>query len=120
MAKFTRAMYGLLGTLAIAAGIVALVVPSLAVDDAASSPLVAHLVREQAAGFVFIGLMFFWCLRHFEHRGVVHAGLLLFTVLFAGIHWAGYLGSNGYIRAALVNTLPVVVLAVTSPFFSRR
>jgi hypothetical protein len=119
MTFFTRGMYVVFGTLAVAAGAIALFVPSLAIPEARSG-LTAHLVREQAAGFVFIGLMFFWCLRHFEQRRPVHLALLLFTSLFAAIHWADYVRSGHYLVGPLVNTLPVIALAATAPFVERR
>lgn len=116
MRTLTVTVYALFGTLALVAGLVALVAPGVIIPDAVSSPLTAHLVREQAAGFVFIGLMFFWCLTHFEQRRVVHWALLVFTVLFAGIHWRDYLSAQREIISPLINSIPVLLLAVTAPF----
>ena len=110
----TRAIYLIFGALAVLAGVAALAMPSLILAEN-TTPLTSHLVREEAAAFVFIGLMFFWCLRHFAARGPVHFALLLFTVLFAGIHWFDYLGSRRSLVSPLVNTLPALLLAVTAP-----
>lgn len=119
MRAFTVTVYVVLGTLALAAGIVALVAPGVIIPNAASSPLTAHLVREQAAGFVFIGLMFYWCLAHFEQRRIVHLALLLFTVLFAGIHFRDFLNTQRDILSPVINSIPVLLLALTAPFVRR-
>ena len=113
MTTFTRWMYGLLGTVAIASATAALISPRVILSDDVYTGLTAHLVREQAAGFVFIGLMFFWCLRHFESRGPVHAGLLVFTTIFAGIHWWDYLQSYRDLTSPLANSVPSLLLLMT-------
>lgn len=116
MKAFTRAIYAAFGALAVGAGTAALLAPALALPQEMYSPMTAHLIREQAAGFVFIGLMFFWCFRHFEQRRPVHLALLLFTGLFAAIHWADYLQEHRDLLSPVINTLPVLALAATAPF----
>jgi hypothetical protein len=116
MKTFTVMVYGLFGTMAIVAGLAALVMPSLALPAGASTGLTNHLVREEAAAFVFIGLMFIWCLRNYERRHSVHFPLLVFIVLFAGVHWMDYVRDRADIMSPLVNTIPVILLAVTAPF----
>ena len=110
---------GALGALAVSAGTAALLVPSLALPRENYSPMTAHLVREQDAGFVFIGLMLFWCLSHFEQRRPVHLALLLFTGLFAAIHWADYVQEHRSVLSPVINTLPVLALAATALFVRR-
>ena len=63
---------------ALLAGVAALLRPALVLPDVYSH-LTAHLVREEAACFVFVGLMSFWCLGHFDERRPVHLALLTFT-----------------------------------------
>jgi hypothetical protein len=111
----TRIVYALFGTLALLAGVAALLRPALVLPDVYSH-LTAHLVREEAACFVFVGLMFFWCLGHFDERRPVHLALLTFTVLFAGIHWADYVRDLRHVSSPLVNTAPVIILGVTAPW----
>jgi hypothetical protein len=115
MKRLTQALYGLAGAGAISLGVIAVLMPGMILEDAGTSPLVAHLAREQGAEFVFIGLMAIWCLRHFEERRPVHYAFVVFTALFAGIHWAGYLQSGHYILGALANTVPFVAFAITAP-----
>ena len=116
MRALSVTVYVVFGTLALAAGIIALVMPGTIIPDAASSPLTAHLTREEGATFVFIGLMFFWCLSHYEQRRPVHLAFLTFIVLFAGIHWHDYLQNQRDIMSPLINTIPVLLLAITAPF----
>jgi hypothetical protein len=118
MRAFTLGIYAVFGALSLVAATAALLAPQLVLADD-FSPLTAHLIREEAAAFVFIGLMFFWCLRHFDQRRPVHLALMVFTGLFAVIHWADYLREYRHIEGALVNTVPVLVLTVTAPFGRR-
>src|SRR5687768_8968668 len=73
----TLGLYALFGGVSLIAGAAALLAPGIVLGDA-TTPLTAHLIREEAAAFVFIGLMFFWCIRHFEQRRPVHLALLVF------------------------------------------
>jgi hypothetical protein len=109
-------VYVVFGALTVAAGVLALLNPSVAVPPDAASPLTRHLVREQGSEGVFIGLMFLWCAFHFEERRPVHFALLLFAVLFAGIHWAEYFSGRRQLLSPILNSLPFVWLAVTAPW----
>lgn len=119
MRSATRGMYAVFGTLALLAGIVAVLRPGIILPDV-HSQLTAHLVREEAACFIFVGLMFFWCFFHFDQRRLVHLALLAFTAIFAGIHWADYRRDLRDLRGPLVNTLPVIILAVTAPWAANQ
>ncbi len=115
MRAITVGIYVLFGSLAVIAGLVAVVMPAFFVPPDLLSSYARHLVQEQGAGFVFIGLMFLWCVRNFERRAPVHLGLLLFTALMAGIHWAGYIGCPRSIVSPVANTIPFVLLLLTMP-----
>jgi hypothetical protein len=117
MKTFTLGLYGLLGALSLAAGVAVLVMPSLLLSPADLTGLTRHLLQEEAALFVFVGLMFFWCMNHYDQRRPVHLAMLVFIVLFAGVHWNDYLGGDGGdLMSPLVNTIPVILLAITAPF----
>ena len=116
MKGLTVGLYWLLGALALAAGVAVLVMPSLILPPEQASGLIEHLLREEAALFVFVGLMFFWCATHYEQRRPVHLSLLVFLALFAGVHWLPYFQGGNDLISPLVNTIPVVLLAVTAPF----
>ncbi len=116
MRTIAKLVYVVFGTLGIAAGVLALLDPSRALPADAVSPLTSHLVREQGSEGIFIGLMFFWCARHFAERRPVHFALLLFAALFAGIHWAEYFSGRRELLSPVLNSLPLLLLAVTAPW----
>ena len=115
MRGLSQAVYALVGVAGVVLGAVAVFAPALVIPEAGQIPLAGHLVREQGAGFVFIGLMAFWCLRDFDRRRPVHYAFLVFTGLLAGIHWMGYFSSGSYAWAAAANTVPFLAFAVTVP-----
>jgi len=116
MKTVAHAIYGILGTLAVGLGVLVLFKPALALPPEAYSPLTAHLIREQGAEGVFIGLMAFWCLFHFEERRPVHLALLLFAALFAIVHWAEYFQARRQLSSPILNSLPFLLLLAATPF----
>jgi hypothetical protein len=114
MDAFTRAMYAVLGSLSILGGVAMLAAPSL-LTRPTDPPIVSHLLREEAVAFIFVGLVFFWARRHFAIRRPIHLALLVFTALFAGVHWSDHFADHAPIKYALVNTVPFVLLLVTTP-----
>lgn len=118
MKTLTQTIYGVFGTLAIALSALALIQPAAILSTEADSPLMAHLIREQGAEGVFIGLMAFWCLFNFDGRRPVHLALVVFAALFAAIHWAEYFHGRRTIISPLGNSLPFLALFVVTPFRS--
>ena len=116
MRAAARAVYSIFGALAIGLGILVLVRPALALPSEGYSPLTAHLIREQGAEGVFIGLMAFWCLLNFDRRRPVHIALLIFAALFAGIHWAEYFQARRHLSSPVLNSIPFLALVATTPF----
>lgn len=119
MESLTRATYAVFGGFALLAGAVVYLWPSALTGEDAP-PQVSHLLREEAACFIFIGLMFLWCLRHFAERRPVHLALLGFTALFAGIHWVDYFQDFRHVWSPVVNSVPPIVLLLTAPTRQRR
>ena len=111
----TRLVYGIFGALAIGLGLLVLFNPALALPPDAYSSLTSHLIREQGAEGVFIGIMAIWCLFHFEERRPVHLALLLFAALFAAIHWTGYFHGRRHLTSPLVNSVPFLAFLATTP-----
>jgi len=103
-------IYGLFGTGAIVYGVVTLLSPTVLVSEAAQSFHLTHILREQGAASIFIGLMAFWCIFNYERKKSVHYGLMVLTLLLAAIHWwdhfAGHLGW----MSPLYNSVPFAVL----------
>ena len=116
MKTFTVVVYAVLGGLALLAGLVAYVMPGVALPANQVTPLTAHLTRELSSAFIFIGLMFFWCLRHYPQRRPVHLALLVFTVFFAGAHWPDSFANRRELVSILINAIPVALLGITAPY----
>ena len=116
MTVVARAVYVLFGVLAIGLGLLALFRPALALPPEAVSPLTAHLVREEGCAALFVGLMAFWCVRHFERRRPVHFALLLFSASFAAIHWYEYFQARRGLASPIANSIPLLaLLVITQP-----
>lgn len=115
MKTFTRIIYAVFGALALIAGVVALISPGVILPPDLRTPVTQHLIREEAAAFVFIGMMLLWCVRHFDRRQPVHIGLVVFTGLFAVIHWLGFFDSGRVSLSAIANTIPFAIFLVTLP-----
>ena len=115
MKRLTQAVYAIVAVAGVALGALAVFAPATILPEAARIPLAGHLLREQGSGYVFIGLMAVWCLRHFDQRRQVHYAFLVFTGLLAVIHWMGYFSSGHYAWAAVANTVPFLAFAITAP-----
>jgi hypothetical protein len=114
MERIARAFYGIFGVLALAAGAAVLAAPSL-LSGPEDPPVLSHLLREEAAAFVFIGLMCVWAFRDPAARRPVHFALLVFTGLFAAIHWAEYFKDFRHIASPILNSIPSAILLLTAP-----
>ena len=102
-----------------ALGLGALLVPGAIEEEATAASNMAHLLREQGAATVFLGLMSFWCIFNFDRRRTVHLFLTLFTLLIAGIHWFDYLAGRRPLLSGLLNSLPFAIFLAMLVFNKR-
>jgi hypothetical protein len=119
MKKLSLVFYGLYGSVAILAGLTALLFPTMIETHAPSTELI-HIFREQGAALVFVGLMSLWLLFNYDQRRTVHLFLTLFAFLIAGIHWFDYFGGRKPLASAVLNSLGFVVLLALALFSPRR
>ena len=119
MKRINAVIYGLFGIGAILYGAAALLFPTGLESNAVQSWRFAHILREQGAAAIFVGLMAFWCIFNYERRRAVHYFLMVFAFLLAVIHWHDHF--DGHLRwtSPIVNTVPFVVLLIMA-VFSRR
>ena len=96
--------------LAMAYGLGGLIRPDALAPDASQSFVIGHLLREQGAAGVFIGLMFFWCIFNEDRRTAVHYFLTLFAFLVAAIHWFDFFGGHLSWKSPLYNSIPFLIL----------
>jgi len=110
MRKLNTIIYGVFGVLALTYGLGALISPSAITPEAGESFVVGHLLREQGAAGVFIGLMFIWCIFNDDRKTAVHYFFMLFAFLVAAIHWWDYLHGHLSLRSPLYNSVPFLIL----------
>jgi hypothetical protein len=120
MKKISLVIYGLFGAGAILYGGAALLFPAVLESNAAQSFRFAHILREQGAAAIFIGLMSFWCVFNYERRRGFHYCLMVFTFLLAAIHWWDYFAGHLGWMSPLYNSVPFGVLLAMSALSRER
>lgn len=110
MRKTNLVLYTLIGAGAILYGVGALFFPTFLESEAAQSVELKHILREHGATAIFLGLMSFWCIPHYEQRRAVHYFLMLFGLLLAGIHWVDFFNGNRPLMSGLINSVPFLVM----------
>jgi hypothetical protein len=108
MKKISLLVYGIYGSVALLAGMALLLFPAALEPEAAGRFI--HFLREQGAATIFVGLMSFWLLFHYDQRRTVQLFLTAFAFLLAGIHWFDYFGGRKPLASALLNSVGFVVL----------
>ena len=111
MKRINSVIYGLFGIGAILYGAAFLLFPDV-LDSNAQSFRFAHILREQGAAAIFVGLMSFWCIFNYERRRAVHYFLMVFAFLLAVIHWHDHFAGPLGWTSPIVNTVPFVVLLI--------
>jgi hypothetical protein len=111
MKKINSVIYGLFGAGAILYGATALLLPAV-LESGAQSFRFAHILREQGAAAIFIGLMAFWCIFNYERRRSVHYFLMVLTFLLAAIHWCDYFAGHLPWMSPLYNSVPFIVASL--------
>src|SRR2546426_10599440 len=106
MKKINSIIYGLFGAGAILYGVVALLAPASLAPEAARSFPVRHILREEGAAGIFVGLMALWCIFKYERRAAVHYALMVFAFLLAAIHWGDYFAGHLSWMSPLYNSVP--------------
>ena len=117
MKKISLIVYCIFGSVALLAGTAALFFPATLEPD--GSVNLIHIFREQGAALVFVGLISFWLLFHYDQRRTVHILLTIFAFLIAGIHWFDFFGGRRPLASALVNSIGFVALLVLAIFSPR-
>ena len=112
MKKVNQIIYGLFGAGVILLGVAVLLFPNLLVSDAERTGPLIHILREEGAAGIFIGLMSIWCIFNYEKRTAVHYFLIVYAFLMAAIHWFEYLTGNRHLMSPLLNTGPFAVFVL--------
>lgn len=119
MKTVNKVIYSLFGALALLYGVAALISPALVAGNPARSFPLSHLIREQGAAGVFIGLMAFWCVVNYERRRSVHYFLMAFAFLLAAIHWLDFFAGHIGWMSPIYNSVPFTILLVMAALSPR-
>jgi len=117
MKKLSLLVYGLYGIVGIFIGLAAILFPTALEPDGSSRFI--HILREGGAASVFVGLMSFWLIFHYDQRKTVHLFLTVFAFLIAAIHWFDYFAGRKPLASALLNSVGFVVLTAIALFSPR-
>jgi hypothetical protein len=120
MRRINSAIYGIFGAGAIVYGAAALLFPAAMEANAVQSWRFAHILREQGAAAIFVGLMALWCIFNYERRRAVHYFLMVFALLLAVIHWHDHFAWHLRWMSPIINTVPFVVLLIMAAFSRPR
>jgi uncharacterized membrane protein len=112
MKRINSIIYGLFGAGAVLYGAAAVLFPAVLESGATQSFRFAHILREQGAAAIFIGLMAFWCIFNYERRRAVHYFLMVLTFLLAAIHWCDYFAGHLPWISPLYNSVPFIVASL--------
>ncbi len=69
-------------------------------------PNTLHIMQEFAATLVFVGLITFWFVRHYERSRPFHWAMTLFWGLVSLVHWFDIRGTFSYDVGQVINTIP--------------
>ncbi|MEK6325249.1 MAG: hypothetical protein AABN33_26715 [Acidobacteriota bacterium] len=68
-----------------------------------------HLIQELGSVLVFVGLITFWFIRHYEQSKTFHWAMTTFWSLFALVHWFDVGRPRESVWGPLINTLPFLL-----------
>jgi hypothetical protein len=90
-------------------GILPAGVRDLVLDIAHRDLNTIHLIQELGSILVFVGLITFWFIRHYEQSKPFHWAMTTFWGLFALVHWFDSGRPRESIRGPLINTIPLLL-----------
>ena len=84
-------------------------VRNLVLNFAHGDSLAVHLIQEMASILVFVGLITFWFVRHYEISKAYHWAMTTFWALFALAHWFDGREGPRSVKGPMINTIPFAV-----------
>ena len=110
-----QSLYALLGVVFLLAGVSVLLlgtgwlpdpVRDLILDIGRGDGNTLHVMQEFGSLLVFVGLITFWFLGHYDQSRPFHWALTLFWGLFALVHWVDVRGEFHVDLGQVINTTP--------------
>lgn len=116
-----QSLYALLGAVFLVAGVAVLLlgtgllpaaVKDMIIDAGRDNERTLHIMQEFASLLVFVALVAFWFIRHYDQSRPFHWAMTLFWGLIALVHWFDIRGSFHYGAGQLINTIPFALFLV--------
>jgi hypothetical protein len=117
----TQSVYSLLGVLFLVAGGSVLLLGTGLLPDAMRDLIVSlardndntlHIMQEFSALLVFVGLITFWFVRHYEASRPFHWAMTAFWGLIALVHWIDIRGPVSSMIGPAINSIPFAVFVL--------
>lgn len=70
-----------------------------------------HIIQEFGAFLVFIGLMTFWFMRHYDQSQTFHLAMTIAWGLIALAHWFDVRGTRDSVIGPIINSIPFLLFA---------
>jgi hypothetical protein len=124
-----NSLYGFFGTVFLVVGAGVLLLPTGLLPDTVENIIVnfghgdlntLHIIQELGSILVFVGLITFWFIRHYEHSVPFHWAMTTFWGLFALAHWFDVSGSFRSGIGQMINTIPFILFVLVGLLRKRR
>ena len=114
-------IYGFFGSIFLVVGAVVLLLTTGLLPDKVENIVMSfghgdsntlHIIQELGSILVFVGLITFWFIRHYEQSMPFHWAMTTFWGLFALAHWFDVSGSFHSGVGQLINTVPFILFVL--------
>ena len=116
-----NSIYGFFGTLFLVVGAVVLLLPTGLLPDAVENIVMdfghgdmntLHIIQELGSILVFVGLITFWFIRHYDQSMPFHWAMTIFWALFALAHFFDVRGSFQIGIGQIINAVPFILFVL--------
>ena len=87
-------------------------VTKIVINVGQGDPNALHILQEFGSILVFVGLITFWFIRHYEQSRPFHWAMTTFWGLLALAHWFDVRGPFQSIRGPIINTIPFILFVL--------
>ena len=121
MQLLVKLFYGLFGSLYLTAGLSVFAYGTGLLPNAVRDLITGigksdlnsiHIMQEFGSVLVFVGLITFWFIWHYERSQLFHWFMTAFWGLFALVHWFDVQGPFQSVSGPLANTVPFTLFAI--------
>ena len=116
-----NSLYGFFGTLFLLTGAVVLLLSTGLLPDSVENIVVSfghsdfntlHIIQELGSVLVFVGLITFWFIRHYDQSIPFHWAMTTFLGFFALAHWFDVSGAFHLGVSQMINTIPFILFVL--------